>query len=312
MAIIKQTAFPSASPPENLSAYDTEVGGGFQGDVTAFTINPSGTLLCSQDSYQNVYGVENPATTDYEAAVDGAVTAAGSGVASVQVGPLVRAYNSAGLYGYYATIRGDGSIAVGKWVAGVRTDLASTSIPAFNAATTYNIRLRATGAGTDVTLTTYLDSAQVAALDWVDSDADRIVAAGNGGIYSRSNNVIRAEAYSLLVQDLAGAAYSLNGGATLVVNVNAGMQYSQPGDVGVSGVLVSATGVALANVSGIHWKWFDTWGAAPTDSGLTSTDGVGAFSLNLSNSIRVAGQTGYLALEHISQGLIGLYKLPVA
>lgn len=213
MTIIKQTAFPSGSPPENLSAYTTAVGGGFQGDVTAYTINPSGTLLCSGDSYQNVYGDENPATADYQVTASVSLTASSAGIASMHVGPLIRASNGgSGLNGYFAAIRGDGSMVVGRYNAGNRVELANYAA-GLTAANTYSLRLRAEGTGAAVTLTTFLDDVEVTQLAASDTAAERVVAAGNGGLYSRSNNTYRAEAYSLLVEDLAGG-----GGAVPVVS----------------------------------------------------------------------------------------------
>lgn len=203
MAVIKQDSFTSATPPELLSAHTSDVGGGYQGDILSYMyeINPSGTLLGSSDNRRVAYGNENPATTDYEAEITGRTISA---LATSQVGACVRASGGGEgtLDGYTAQVHGDGVVALLRYNAGVRTSIGTPySIPAFSEATVYTLRIRAEG--TDpVNLSVYLNDNLV--ISYADSDAARIVAAGNSGVFSRGVGTPRPEIYTLLVQDLVG------------------------------------------------------------------------------------------------------------
>jgi len=203
MAIIKQDSFSSGSPPELLSAHTSDVGGGYQGDLLSYMyqIDPSGTLQCSSDGRRAAYGSEGPATADYEAEVTGCAIQA---AAAAQFGCCVRASGSgeAAMDGYVAVVQGDGYVALRRYNAGSSVNLGALyAIGSFSEATLYTLRLRAEGAS-PVTLEVYLNDALV--ISHSDSDASRITAAGNGGVYSRYGGLSRSEIYSLLVEDLAG------------------------------------------------------------------------------------------------------------
>lgn len=203
MAIIKQDAFTAASPPVLLSVHSSDVGGGYQGDLLGYMyqIDPSGTLLCSSEDRRVAYGDENPVTPHYAAEVSGRVgdTAAGS-----HFGCIVRA--SGGPFytasGYFAAVQGDGYVSLARLNAGVIIQLGSLyTIPGFNIGTLYTLRLVADGTG-PVELSVYLNDDLV--IFHSDAAAERIVAPGNGGGYSRFGSTNRPQIYSLLVEDLVG------------------------------------------------------------------------------------------------------------
>ncbi|MFZ5621179.1 MAG: hypothetical protein ACOY5W_09180 [Pseudomonadota bacterium] len=203
MTIIKQDSFSTAAPPELLSAHTSDVGGGYQGDLLAhhFSIDPSGILLCSNDARKSAYGTENPATTDYEAEVTGRTIDTDP---AGQFGCCVRASGGgeSAMSGYSAVVHGDGTVSLARYNGGVRTNIGSPyTISGFTPATLYTLKLRAEG--TDpVSVSVYLNDTLVIAHS--DSDVNRIVAAGNGGVFSRKGALSRSEIYTLLVQDLVG------------------------------------------------------------------------------------------------------------
>lgn len=309
MAIIKQDNFSSASVPETLVARTSPGYGGYQGDTTSgeYVINPSGVLLTTSEDVATVFGAENPATTDYETIVTG--TVGGTAAASQQIGPMVRGSSGgATRNGYAAFISGVGDVSIFRYNSNVYTELAGPTVfSGFNLTTEYDIKLRATGTN-PVVLQMYIDDVLVLSAN--DSAAERIQTAGNGGIYSRYNNT-RSQVTNLLIQDLTDAGI-IDGDVTVAIDINASMQYAVGASLQVTGSLVNTSGVPITSLSSIAWAWFDAWGAAATDTGTTSTDGSGDFTINIPNTSLIATEYGYLALEHVGQGLIGLYKLQVS
>lgn len=205
MTIIKQDSFTAAVVPELLSAHTSDVGGGYQGNLLAgdYSINPSGTLLCSNSDRKVAFGDEDPATTDYEVEITGRTVQA---IASQHFGVVMRASgaNYAALTGYSARIQGDGYVSLQRYVAGAVTDLGSMyAIPSFAATTIYTLRLRVEGTN-PCNVSAFLNDNLV--IFYEDSNASRVQTAGNGGLYSRygAGATSRTEIYSLLVEDLAG------------------------------------------------------------------------------------------------------------
>lgn len=309
MAIIKQDNFSSASVPETLAARTSPGYGGYQGDTLTweYVINPSGVLLTTSDDRATVFGDESPTTTDYETIVTG--TVGGTASAGQQIGAMVRGSGAgATRSGYFAWLNGVGDIAIERYNANVITTITGPSVfGGFNLTTEYDIKLRATGTN-PVVLQMYIDDVLVLSAD--DSAAERIQTAGNGGIYSRYNNT-RSQVTNLLIQDLTDAGI-INGGVTIAININASMQHAVGASLQVTGSLVNTSGVPITSLSSIAWAWFDVWGSAATDTGTTSTDANGDFAINIPNTTLIATEYGYLALEHVGQGLIGLYKLQVS
>lgn len=311
MAIIKQDTFTEGSPPVLLSAHTSDVGAGYQGDLLSsnYEINPSGTLNCSQDGRKVAYGTENPGTADYEASVIGSAVEAN---AANQFGVIIRASGGgeSACTGYAANINGAGNVQIERYDGGaVRTAMGSVyAIPGFVATNSYTLRLRAVTNGAQVDLTVYVDDAQVNSHS--DADAGRILNNGNGGVYSRYSGVSRAQITSLLVEDLAGTVYSINGDTTVSTTIQASMQYVPAGTYSAAGVLVNKQNSPVANLNNINWYWMDNWGTI-TDQGTTSTDGSGNFSVSLPGSARVPPQEGYITFGHESSGFYATNKMAV-
>ncbi len=169
-------------------------------------------------------------------------------------------------------------------------------------------------AGVTINIKAYIDGSATATLDYNDTSGTRITAVGESGVYLRNRTELNAAIDAWSDSGAVGAAaHSIDGDVTLAINSSAaGMQYVPTGAYDVSGTLVNSSGAPLANLTNAAWQWFDAWGAAPTDTGVLTTDASGNFLVAVPISALVPPNTGYLAVEHAGQGLIGLYKLPVA
>jgi hypothetical protein len=80
--------------------------------------------------------------------------------------------------------------------------------------------------------------------------------------------------------------------------------------------LVNLVSNPQASLTDIKWSWFDESDpkdfTTPTDQGtVESTDGSGNITIEMLNSTLTSGQTGFLVLRHVSEGLIGGYRLQV-
>src|SRR4030095_10624418 len=81
--------------------------------------------------------------------------------------------------------------------------------------------------------------------------------------------------------------------------------------VSVNLVAGPADATPQANLTGLHWRWFDytdiNSAVAPTDRGSAgTTDASGIFEVPLPNSTKTNGQTGLLEITNAAGTIVGL------
>lgn len=118
--------------------------------------------------------------------------------------------------------------------------------------------------------------------------------------------------------DVVANVFSITGSVTTTITPAAGMVFVPPVQKTVTTpILVNRQGLALTNLTGINWRWRDTWsGAILHDAGGESTDGTGVLQISIPNSTLTNGQRGYLEIEIPDAGPINdwlrrLYNLPI-
>lgn len=293
-----------------------------------FDLDGSGAVTCgSYDSRWILTGDVAP-NEYHEATVEGVFGAVASG-SQIGVGSRhsgTGAENDSSRNGYLLWVSDQGYVELRKVTNGVMTADAGgfpgqglTQITISNPATdNVKLKLITQNNGTDVQLQAWYSInggawTRINNSVYTDSNVGApFTSPGRDALYMRPQDAEPTAARLLsFVGNTLTTTNSINGDVTVGVTITASMGYATATDGEVSETLVDAGGTPRANLSGISWWWFDSLAAAPTDSGLTSTDIGGVFTVSIPNSVLTAGQTGYLALEKSDQSLIGLYKLQV-
>lgn len=221
MAVIKTDTFTVGSDTP-LESHTSDSGGGWQGEATFFdVINTTDSLACDNTAINTTIGDENPSETDYYAEATGTINASTS---ADRWGVVVRgqdgATHAAASSSYYFLRMTGGAVGSVTWdffkvVSGTVSTLGISGTTSGTKASVdgddeVKLKLTVQGTGATVTLTLEYDEnidgggfGGYTTLSTVtDTGANRIVAAGNPGIYMRGTNA-RVSTFS--AQDLTSS-----------------------------------------------------------------------------------------------------------